>query len=410
MSEFFTGNRKKVMENLPNNSVLVLFSGNAPIKLGDEQYRFAVPRNFYYLTGIDSPNVILVLQKHGENIREFLYLERFDELKAKWIGAPLNADEAKKLSGVAECWFVDEFEKDISKLFLEITPEVWSDLESPASKFVEKLQDSFPDVKIQNVYPVFASLRAIKTEYEMNHIKKAIAITRDGFCSMMKNARAGMFEYEIEAFFDFTLKKNGVHDHAFPLIAASGANAAVLHYAANNRKICGGEMILVDAGAQFGCYNADITRTFPVNGKFSSRQKLLYNVVLEGQKRVIETIKPGVLFKTLNETLIDFYKQELKKIGLIENDDDMKKYYYHKVSHMLGLETHDCNRIAEKNDGTILEEGMVLTVEPGLYIAEEGIGIRIEDDVAVTKDGCEVLSAQIAKTTEEIESLIQGSI
>jgi Xaa-Pro aminopeptidase len=198
------------------------------------------------------------------------------------------------------------------------------------------------------------------------------------------------------------LKRRGVKEKAFTTIAAAGKNAAVLHYSENSAKTADGDLILFDLGAQSSYYAADISRTFPVNGKFTDRQKQLYNIVLSGQKKVISAIKPGIPFASLNGILVDFYAKELKKIGLIEKKEDVARYYYHSVGHMLGLETHDIGRSREG----VLQKGMVFTVEPGLYIAEEGIGIRIEDDVVVTEKGCDVLSKNIVKTVEEIEALM----
>ena len=222
---------------------------------------------------------------------------------------------------------------------------------------------------------------------------------------MMLNSKAGMMEYEIEAYFDFELKKNGVNDFAFKSIAASGINGTILHYSDNNYQTKNNDLILFDVGAQWEYYNGDITRTFPVNGKFTKRQKQIYNIVLEGQQKVINAIKPNIEFKKLNEILKEHYAIELKKIGLISFDDEVSKYYYHSVSHMLGLETHDVGR---HNEG-VLKEGMVFTVEPGLYIAEEEIGIRIEDNIMVTKNGCEVLSKDIIRTVDEIENFMAGN-
>ena len=218
---------------------------------------------------------------------------------------------------------------------------------------------------------------------------------------MMKNAKAGMMEYEIEAYFDFVLKQNGVHQKAFQSIAAAGKNGTILHYMDNNGKTKDGDLILFDVGAQKNWYNGDITRTFPVNGKFTERQKIVYNIVLEGQKKVIEAIKPDVPFRNLNEILKQHYFEELQKLGLVKTEQDVSKYYYHNVSHYLGAETHDIG-----TQQLLLKPNMVLTVEPGLYIEEWDIGIRIEDDVVVTENGCRVLSEKMIKTVEEIESFM----
>lgn len=212
-----------------------------------------------------------------------------------------------------------------------------------------------------------------------------------------------MMEYQIESYFDFALKQHGVKDFAFKTIAASGKNATVLHYSDNNSKTEDGDLILFDVGAQYEYYNGDISRTFPVNGKFTDRQKTIYNIVLEGQQIVIDRAKAGIEFKSLNCILKDYYAKALSKIGLISNDEEVSKYYYHGVSHLLGLETHDVGR---HNEG-LLKSGMVMTVEPGLYIAEEGIGIRIEDNILIEDNGCRVLSKDIIKTVEDIEDFMK---
>ena len=206
-------------------------------------------------------------------------------------------------------------------------------------------------------------------------------------------ANAEMLAKIIEA-----LKENGVTDKAFKTIAASGKNGCILHYTKNNSVMNDGDLLLVDAGAQYKWYNGDITRTFPVNGKFTEKQKEIYNIVLGGQNVVINMIKAGVSYPSLNEKLKEYYLEELKKTGLAETMEDVSKYYYHSVSHFLGAETHD---VGDRKQ--VLKEGMIITVEPGLYIEELGIGIRIEDDVLVTKDGCRVLTKDLPKTVEEIE-------
>ena len=234
-------------------------------------------------------------------------------------------------------------------------------------------------------------------------MKKAIQITKQGIENIFKNANPNMMEYELEACFDYEIKRNGAKDKAFNTILAGGKNATVLHYNENNQKINDGDLVLLDLGASFGYYSADISRTFPICGKFSQRQKQLYNIVLEAQQKVIDAIKPGLPFKRLNEIVIEHYETELLKIGLIKDKEEVKNYYYHGVSHFLGLDTHDVTDGIQE-----LKEGMVITVEPGLYIAEEGIGIRIEDDVLVTKDGAENLSKDIIKTVDQIENFFNN--
>ena len=210
-----------------------------------------------------------------------------------------------------------------------------------------------------------------------------------------------MKEHQLEAYFNFDLKMAGVKDFAFPSIVASGPNGTILHYVENDREVQDGELVLLDLGAQYGYYSADISRTFPANGKFSARQKELYEIVLKAQAAVIEAIKPGFPMKELNEITKKVLTEELMRIGLIKEDSELANYYYHGVSHYLGLDTHDVGVY----DGE-LQPGMVITVEPGLYVAQEQIGIRIEDDVLVTKDGAEVLSSAIPKQVADIEAIM----
>jgi len=412
MSEFYTKNREKIAAKLDNGSMLIIFSGVAPVKRGDEFYPYAPQRNFLYSTGIERPNLAYIQQKDGQGkVKETLYLERFDELVAKWDGAALDKDAAKKISGIENYAYIDELYDHVAKAFvgrMEKIHMVYLDLENrslttpntPELDFAKLLREKFPDITIKNAHPVFSKVRLIKAAQEVENLEKAGKITGEAFLAMLKNAKPGMMEYELEAHLDYTYKKNGCRDRAFRSIVASGKNACVLHYGDNNCQISDGDLVLTDFGAQWKWYSADVTRTFPANGKFTPRQKELYNIVLGGMKLVFGLIKPGVVFKTLQESLQAYYVEELTKIGLIKDKEELGKYYYHGVSHMLGLETHDVGNDRE----LVLEEGMVFTVEPGLYVAEEGIGIRIEDDVLVTADGFKNLTPGIIKEVDEIEA------
>lgn len=412
-SNFFINNRNKLFKEMKDNSIAILFSGKAPKKLGDENYQFTPLRNFYYMTGLDRQNMILMLYKKGEVRETLIFIERYDEIKAKWVGAVMLPNEVTEVSGIENTAYLDEFNENLATyMFNKRIENVYMDFENrdfnnigDTFSLSSKIKNNYPYINFINAHNIIAEFRMLKEPWEVEKIKKAINITKKGIYSMMSNSKAGMMEYEIEAYFDFELKKNGVKDFAFKSIAASGKNGTTLHYSDNNCKTKDNDLILFDVGAQWEYYNGDITRTFPVNGKFTERQKQIYNIVLEGQQKVIKAIKPNLEFKRLNEILREHYAVELKKIGLISSDEEVSKYYYHGVSHMLGLETHDVGR---HNEG-LLQEGMVFTVEPGLYIAEEEIGIRIEDNIIVTKDGCEVLSKDIIRTVDEIENFMAGN-
>ncbi len=408
---YFAKNRRKLEKRMEEGTVAVLFAGKAPCKRGDEYYPFSPDRNFYYVTGIARENCVFLMAKTGGDIQEMLFIPRDNGPLAKWVGANMTAEEAEEISGISDIRWIDAFRDDLAQLLfrnpihtmlLDLEHREWEDVPTPALLFAEEIRKRYPAMEILDAYPVFGDLRLLKEDWELERMRKAMDITRLGLESMMRHAKPDTMEYEMEAWFDLVLKQNGVRDKAFETIAAAGERGTILHYSQNNGLAKDGDLLLVDCGAQVDWYNGDITRTFPVNGKFTDRQKQVYEIVLAGQQKVIDAIRPGLPFARLNEILKEHYLEELKKIGLAETMADVVKYYYHGVSHYLGAETHDIGRYTER----LLQPGMVLTVEPGLYIEEWAIGIRIEDDVLVTEDGCEVMTAAMIKTVEDIEAFM----
>ena len=406
--EFFTKNRKELGKKLDNDSILLLFAGTAPYKSADELYPFVPNRNFYYITGIDREKIVLLISKIDGNVSEKLFIERPDPVMAKWIGARMTDEEAKQASGIESIDYLDKFEGTVSSILGRNRIEkVYLDLErqeieasiTEAQDFAMMINERYPHMGIKNIYYDIGELRVIKSDEEIELMRKAIDITEDGIKNMLNNIEPGMMEYEIEAYFEFILKKNGINEKAFKTIAASGKNATVLHYSQNNCKTEDGDLILFDLGAQYKYYNADISRTFPVNGKFTERQKQVYNVVLKARNAVEKAAKPGIPYKELNEITKKVLAEGCKELGLIKEDKELIKYYFHGVSHYLGTDDHDVGAY-----NVCLKPGMVISNEPGLYIEEEGIGIRIEDDLLITEDGCENLSKGILKSVEEIEA------
>jgi len=409
--ELFVKNRKKLWDKLQENSITLMFAGEAPYKSADETYAFTPNRNFYYLTGINKEKMILMLVKRNGKVEETIFIEKNDPIMARWVGEKMPQEEVSKTSGIEKIKFVEEFEETlglildrnkIDTLYLDLERQQFHMSASTPQRFASAITARYPYLKINNIYHEIASLRLIKSEEEIELIKEAIDITDKGIKALMTNSKAGMREYELEAYFDFTLKSSGVTDYAFHTIAACGKNATVLHYNENNSELLEGSLVLFDLGAQYKYYNADISRTFPVNGKFTQRQKQIYNVVLRAQEAVTAIARPGILFSVLNETAKKVLAEGCKELGLIKEDSELFKYYFHGVSHYLGLDTHDVgSRDLE------LKPGMVFTNEPGLYIEEENIGIRIEDNILITESGSENLSKQIIKTVEEIEAFME---
>lgn len=411
--EFFKKNREKLIEKIEDNSVIVLFAGNAPKKSGDENYPFTPNRNFYYFTGINEEGPIIILSKIKGIVNERLFIKEIDEERERWVGKSIRSNEAEEISAVKNIDYLGNFKEYLNRVFseseeinlyLDMERDSFYELETIGENFSEEVKKRYPFVRIKNIFPKIIPLRMVKSEEEIKEMKKAIEITIKGVESLMKNAKAGMKEYELEAYYEFVCRSNGIKDYAFKTIAAAGKNATILHYVDNNSEIKDGDLILFDLGAQNNYYNADITRTFPVNGVFSERQKEVYNAVLRVNERVIKTIKPGLEYKELNKMATEWIAEECINLGLIKDKKEVSKYYWHSIGHSLGLDTHD---ISNKDRNTIFKEGMVWTVEPGIYIEEESIGIRIEDDVLITLDGVQVLTKDMIKTVEDIEEFMK---
>lgn len=406
----FENNRKKLIESMKENSLLILFAGSAPYRSADQVYKFTPNRNFYYLTGIDEPNVIVTILKTDKEAIETVYVEREDELMAKWVGRAISKDEASEVSGIKSTKYLDEFDstissyidkRDISKIYLDLERQSINIPSTKAQDMANTLRVKYPHLKIKNIFHNIAKLRMVKNDREVELIQKAIGITKEGILAMAKNITPGMKEYEVEAYFDFKIKSLGASAHAFSTICAAGKNATVLHYEDNNQEAKDGDLILFDLGAEYDYYCSDISRTIPINGKFTDRQKQIYQIVLNAMKEVEKNTKPGLTLADLNNIAKKALAKGCMEIGLIEKEEEIGKYYFHSVGHSLGLDTHDVWIVDSK-----LEEGAVITNEPGLYIEEEGIGIRLEDDLLVTKDGCINLSKDIPVEIEDIEALM----
>lgn len=408
--EVFINNRKRLIKELEDNSIVILFAGDAPKKSADEKYPFTPNRNFYYITGINEEKHIVMLSKIDNTIEETIFIQKPDPIIERWVGETIREDEVKEVSGIGKVQFLDEFHVALNQklmsgkvdlIYLDLERNSFEQIETQSQRFASEVTLKYPYIRIKNVYNFIAELRMIKVPEEVDEIKKAIKITIEAVKFLMKNAKAGIREYELEAYYDFYCKKNGVKDYAFKTIAAAGVNATILHYVDNNSIIKQDDLLLFDLGVQVNYYNADITRTFPVSGKFTERQKAVYEAVLRVNERIISEIKPGINFIDLNNIATNLIAEECISLGLITDKKDVRKYYWHSIGHSLGLDTHD---VGSRN--TTLKPGMVFTIEPGIYIEEEQVGVRIEDDVLITEDSCEVLTKDMIKSVNDIEAFM----
>ena len=409
----YSKRREKISKSMKNNSAIMLFSGKAPMRSEDEAYEFSVNRNFYYLTDLDAEDMVLLMANVDGVYHEYLFILPYNELLAKWVGGRMLPEKARQISEIEDVRDVSEVDEVVASILnrtrkdntFKFYFDMWHynmDQENSIDvNYANKLKNKYPYLLVKDVFPVLASMRLIKDEYEIASIRKAIHTTNLGIQQMMRTAKPGVNELVMEGVFDFVLKQAMCKENAFGTIAASGKRATVLHYRDNNQTMQDGELFLCDLGATSNHYCADISRTFPVNGKFTDRQREIYNIVLGAQKIVEDNAKVGVKLRDLNQMVVDYYKAELPKHGLTK---DVREYYFHSVSHHLGLDTHDVNG----GLGDTLEAGNVITNEPGLYIEDESIGIRIEDDLLITGTGAEVLSKEIIKTSEDIEKFMNG--
>ena len=369
-NNFFKNNRNKYFDKVSNNSLSIFYSGITYNKSADECFDFEVDKNFYYLTGINQENVALIMIKENNNCYECLYLEENDPIKVKWIGPKITKEEATLIGEFnnIEYYDNDNLKKYISKCINKGIKDIYYNKDKYFGfynfnkDYINKLIGN-EDVNLLDGYSIVVGLRTFKEEYEINQIKESIEITKNGIEELMSNCEAGMLEYELESYFDFYIKSNGNRQLSFKTIAASGRNATVLHYTSNDNELNDGDLILFDLGCKTNLYASDISRTFPVNGKFTDRQKEVYEEVLNVNKKCIEYLKPGITRKEFNEYANDLIADACIRLGLINKKEDVNKYYWHSIGHSLGLDTHDpCDY------NMPLDEGYIITVEPGIYI------------------------------------------
>ena len=414
-TEFYANNRKRFLDQLEGNCVAFFHSGIAPVKSNDQDmHPFSVNRNFYYLTGIDEQNVWLVLTKNANGTTETLFIAQPDEFLIKWNGEMITPQQASDRSGIPVSSV--RFHQDMDRL---IAGMVWGGrtfdggvkayfsfdrlslnaAATPSEELAKRLKEKYPALEVCNGAPMVYHLRTIKTSEEIALIRHAGDVTIQALEKMMHTAKPGEYEYQWQADYEHFVARSGMRN-AFTTIAASGRNATMLHYHDNNCVTKSGDLLLLDLGAECGYYSSDVSRTIPIGGKFTDRQKELFTIVRDAMELSKDKMRPGVPLREAQQAVIEFYKKALRTAKLITEDSQVGKYYYHGVSHSLGLDTHDpCDR-------AVYEPGMVLTNEPGLYVAEEGIGIRLENDILVTDGAPEDLIGDRLLCIDYIENLM----
>jgi len=420
-SDLFVHNRKRLAERLEPSSLAVFNSNDIMPTSADCNHPFIQQTDIFYLSGIDQEESTLVIcpDAREEKYREVLFLKETNEKIALWEGRKYTREEAAATSGVKTICWNSEFSSIIQQLALQseniylntnehLRVNTW--VETRDDRFLNWCRRSFPLHNYRRLAPILHDMRAVKSETELGPIKQACKITHETFQRLLGFIKPGVWEFEIEAEIYHEFIKNRSKGPAFETIVASGADSCVLHYINNDKQCRAGDLVLIDFGAEYANYAADVTRTVPVSGKFSKRQKQVYNAVLRVQKAAINLLVPGSSLDDYHKAVGKIMESELIELGLLDpkqvkkqpiDEPLYKKYYPHGTSHYLGLDVHDYGDRYRP-----LEAGMVLTCEPGIYIRDEAIGIRIENDILITADGPVDLTADIPREADEIETLM----
>jgi Xaa-Pro aminopeptidase len=433
--EAIANRRLRLLEKIPKASIAILPSGNLLHRNADTEYPFRQESNFYYLTGFNEPESLLVLIKDHKGMTEtILFCRKRDPEKEKWVGKRAGQEGAIKQFGANRSFAIDELEEAMP-ILLENKQQIFyslgqsKDWDTKLMKWVNTVRkkvragieapNSWFDLSL-----LVEEMRLIKGKEEIECMRKAAEVSAEAHAELMRHCQPKQMECQLAGLFIYECAKKGLQSMAYPPIVGGGKNGCILHYIENNAPLNAHELVLVDAGAECENYAADITRTFPVNGKFSADQKAIYNLVLQAQLAAIEAVRPGVFWNRLQEIILETLVQGLVSLGILTGDvktlimnKAYQPFYMHSSGHWLGLDVHDAGEYKIKGEWRPLLPGMVITVEPGLYIDQSdsvdkrwwGIGIRIEDDILVTETGFEVLSKKAPKTVEEIEKIMMRS-
>ncbi len=420
--------RQRFLAELPAGSLALLAAAPIAIRSNDVEYPYRQDNDFYYLTGFPEPEALCLLDTAAPERFTLFVLPR-DPERETWTGKRHGAEGAREQFAADAAYTIDRFDEVFGKL-LDVRQRLHFALgrdERLNQRVLDQVRRSqatrersgAPALALLSPVDVLHEMRLRKTPDEIERMRRAVAISAVAHREALLAARPGVGEYEIEAAIDFAFRRLGGIGPAYPSIVASGANATILHYTRNSRRMCDGDLVLIDAGAEYDHYCADVTRTYPVGAKFGAEQRGVYEIVLEAQKRAIETVAPEASFDDVHGTALRVLVEGLRSLGVlsVSLDEAIEKsayrpYYMHRTSHWLGMDVHDVGKYRLDDKPRRLEPGMVLTVEPGLYFADNvdgaaarfrGIGVRIEDDVLVTAAGREVLTAEIPKEVDVLE-------
>ena len=399
-SKLFKQNRKRFTKHLSQGAMAIFHANDLMPRNGDAYHKFRQNSDLFYISGLDQEEVVVALFPDcvNPNWREVVFTKRTSEQIAIWEGEKYTKEEVREVSGIKSVFWLEDMDRILTEMIILSNAIYLNGNENTRFRsavaykdirFLEDIKRTFPFHRIERSQPIMKQLRMIKSDIEIGAIQQAVDLTEKAFRRVMKFTKPGVMEYEVEAEMTHEFIRNGATGHAYEPIIASGANACVLHYVENNRPCKDGDLLLMDFGAEYANYAADMTRTIPVNGQFTKRQKKVYKAVLNVMREATQMLRPGTTVDKYHVEVGKIMESELIRIGLLDKTDVKnqpknqplyKKYFMHGTSHHLGLDVHDIG-----NFYTEIKPGMVFTCEPGIYIREEGIGIRLEDDIIVTE-------------------------
>ena len=432
----FEQRRRRLMEAIGPDAVAIFPAAPERTRSNDVEYRYRQHSDFYYLTGFPEPGAVCVLQPGHEKEDYLLFVRPRDLEKETWTGRRAGVEGAVTEYGAAAAYPVEELDQRLAKLVAERDQLYYAmDRDEAFTRrvlsWLEQAQLTRPrtgrgPTGLLDARVLVHEMRLRKEPVELDAMRRAIAISAEAHGAAMRETRAGRWEYEVEALIDYVFRRNGAAGPAYPSIVAAGTNATILHYTTNDRRLGADDLLLIDAGAEYDFYCADVTRTFPVGARFEGRAKAIYELVLAAQLAAIDAVRPGARFDAPHQRAVRTLVEGLVSLGVLKGSADeieqqelYKPVYMHRTSHWLGMDVHDVGLYKQGDAVRTLEPGMVLTVEPGLYIADHledidaawhGIGVRIEDDVLVTADSHEVLTAAVPKHVDEIEAIRRDAL
>lgn len=419
--ELFLNNRRNFAKKLKKNSVAIFNSNDEMFRNGDQFFSYRQNSDLFYLSGIEQEQSILILAPDHPNPKyhEILFIRESNKQQETWFGHKLSKQEAQEISGIKNVMVMSRMESVLREIILSSEniyfnfneyPKFETDYPLRDDRFAKGIKKKYPSHHYERSAPIMSNLRTIKSDIEIELIKKACDITEKAFRRVLKFIKPGVKEYEVQAEIEYEFTMNAANGNAYPPIIASGKNACTLHYIENDKECKDGDLLLMDFGAEYANYSADLTRTVPVNGKFTTRQREVYEAVLRVQRQAIKMLVVGNTVEKLNAAVNKLMGKEIVKLGLMSSKDakDPEKakgilfnYFMHGTSHFLGLDVHDAGSKIES-----FKSGMVFTCEPALYIQEENMGIRLENDILITNNGPVDLMPNIPIEADEIETLM----